>query len=345
MDTPRNVLVFRFSALGDVAMTIPVVRQVLDQYPELHIHFVSNKAFAPLFKGIDRLHFYPADLKGEHKGVTGLFRLFRELRHAAKPDALADLHQVLRTKVLRFYFGVAGVRMAVLHKGREERAALTRKKDKMLEQLPSMISRYADVFHHLGLPVELDEHYIPLNIRDKKDMNKSAVRLIGIAPFAKHPEKMYPEEKMKEVIAALAAEKNFQILLFGGGPAETEKLTAWEKAYPNVTSMAGKSTLDEELRTIASLDLMISMDSANMHLASLVGVKVISIWGATHPFAGFYGWGQDPANAVQADLFCRPCSVFGNKTCYRGNRECMQLITPGSIVAKVIALTHLNAGL
>jgi len=81
-----------------------------------------------------------------------------------------------------------------------------------------------------------------------------------------------------------------------------------------------------------------------MHLASLFGVPVVSIWGATHPFAGFYGYGQSPENIVQIDLECRPCSVFGNRKCYRGDWACMQLISPEVIVEKIDnALNHLKA--
>lgn len=344
MDKPRNVLVFRFSALGDVAMTIPVVKQLLDQHPEVHLHYVSNKAFAPLFNGIDRLHFYPADLKGKHKGVAGLFRLFRELKHAAKPDALADLHQVVRTKLLRLFFGFSGgnIAMSVLDKGREEKAALTRKKYKRKEQLPAMTSRYAEVFSHLGLHIHSDPHYISFHpsVPDEQlqILKEKGLKLIGIAPFAKHAEKMYPQDKMKAVISSLAADPQNRVFLFGGGPAETATLQAWENEIAGVHSLAGKLAMDAELKAIAALHVMVSMDSANMHLASLAGVPVVSIWGATHPLAGFYGWGQDPENAVQAELFCRPCSVFGNKPCYRGNRECLGLITPDQVLKKIQAL-------
>jgi ADP-heptose:LPS heptosyltransferase len=84
------------------------------------------------------------------------------------------------------------------------------------------------------------------------------------------------------------------------------------------------------------------MDSGNMHLASLYGVPVVSIWGATHPFAGFYGFGQDHSNAVQADLYCRPCSVFGNKPCYRGDWACMHMIEPRQVIDKVDDVINKN---
>ena len=86
------------------------------------------------------------------------------------------------------------------------------------------------------------------------------------------------------------------------------------------------------------LDAMVSMDSANMHLASLVHTPVVSIWGPTHPYCGFSGWHQSPDLAVQLDISCRPCSVFGNKECYIGDFRCMRSISPQMIIDKVTKL-------
>ena len=77
---------------------------------------------------------------------------------------------------------------------------------------------------------------------------------------------------------------------------------------------------------MSHLDVMLSMDSANMHLASLTGIPVVSVWGATHPMAGFLGYNQDPENVIQIDLECRPCSIYGNKPCQRGDYACLQNI-------------------
>ena len=77
------------------------------------------------------------------------------------------------------------------------------------------------------------------------------------------------------------------------------------------------------------------MDSSNMHIASMVGIPVVSIWGATHPYAGFMGWKQNESNAIQVDLPCRPCSIFGNKPCFRNDYACLQSITPKMIVEHI----------
>jgi len=78
------------------------------------------------------------------------------------------------------------------------------------------------------------------------------------------------------------------------------------------------------------------MDSANMHFASLVNVPVVSVWGPTHIYFGFMGWGQTVENAAQLDLYCRPCSLFGQKPCYRGDHACMENLSPSLITEKTI---------
>ena len=165
--------------------------------------------------------------------------------------------------------------------------------------------------------------------------DKGTDKWIGISPFAAHVGKIYPLSKQEQVISLLSERKNTKILLFGGGAKEIEVLAKWERQYPNVISTAGKLTLNSELALMSHLDVMLSMDSANMHLASLVNIPVVSIWGATHPYAGFMGWKQLPDNAVQVDLPCRPCSIFGNKPCWRKDYACLQGITPEMVVHRI----------
>jgi ADP-heptose:LPS heptosyltransferase len=333
----QHLLVFRFSSLGDVAMTVPVLRLLLQQHPGLEVTMVSTEFMRPLFSGIDRLHFHAADLKGKHKGVPGLSRLYKELKNAYRFDGIADLHNVLRTKILRTFFAFSRKSIGVIDKGRKEKKELTRQHNKILRPLKSTFQRYADVFHSLGFEVELHNE----NFKTKENLspavanlNQSGQQLVGIAPFALHAEKTYPAEKMKEVVRMLSQDRNIHIYLFGG-KKEKEILQQWESGYGNVTSLAGQMSFDKELEYISALDVMVSMDSANMHLASLYGVPVVSIWGGTHPYLGFYGWGQAPENAVQVDLDCRPSSVFGNKPCPR-NMECMNLISPVMVYEKII---------
>lgn len=313
----------RFSSLGDVAMTIPVVNEFIKQNPDVKITFVSREKFKPLFADSPHVDFFTADLDGQHKGVLGLFRLYKELR---KLDihAIADLHNVLRTKMLRkFFFSIP---FASLDKGREERKALVRKENKIRKQLKPMTERYADVFRELGFELEL-KHTLIQN-------NSERENAIGVAPFAMYVGKIYPIEQMRSV-ALKIAEEGTKVYLFGG-KGEAEELKSWEKLNPNIISTVGQYDLKGELELIKKLKLMVSMDSANMHLASLVGVRVISIWGNTHPFTGFLGYGQSMQDVIQDEtLTVRPTSVFGKESSNAHQINYFKKISPELIIDKI----------
>jgi ADP-heptose:LPS heptosyltransferase len=327
------LLVMRLSALGDVAMTVPVLRALLAQHPDCRVCMVSDRAYAPLFEGINRLTFVGADLKGEHRGLWGLWRLFLMLRKAGPYGAVADLHAVLRTFLLGFFFIACGVPVHRLNKGRKQKRELTRRQNKVRGALPTGFERMVLVLQRVGFTVALPDVRVKHDGTQKKLAGQPC--RVGIAPFARHPEKTYPLQLMKAVVASLHKHPWLTIYLLGGAGAEAETLAAWEKEFTGVRSLAGRSTLREELKQIQQLDAMISMDSANMHLASLYQVPVVSIWGATHPDAGFMGWGQSEDLAVQVSLSCRPCSVFGNVPCFRGDHACMQQITVSSVVERL----------
>ncbi len=346
MQQPKHILAIRFSAMGDVAMTVPVIKNVLQQNPALQITVVSNAFLKPLFQNIDRCYFYGVNLKAQHKGVPGMYRLYKELKEISKFDAIADLHSVLRSSALKLFFTFSNIPTATIDKGRAEKKALTSKEDKVFKPLKPMHERYADVFRSLDISVILNNQApFPKNQtipQEAKNTFSSYKKIIGIAPFAQYEEKMYPLKKTKSVVQKLAAENNL-VLLFGGAKNEAAILQQWSNEIPNVHNMAGKFSFTQELAIISNLTAMVSMDSANMHLASLFGVPVISIWGATHPFAGFNGWAQQNENIVQAQLYCRPCSVFGNKPCYRGDHACMHMVTPQMVIEKVTKAQATNS--
>ncbi|WP_353147751.1 glycosyltransferase family 9 protein [Chryseobacterium sp.] len=308
-----RILAYRFSAFGDVAMTAPVFREFLEQNPDVEIVMVSRKNFEALFAGIPNLIFKGIDLD-DYKGLFGLNRLSNELIREFNPDIIANLHDVIRTKVLDRIYKRKGFKVFKIDKGKEEKEHLTDVWNLNKVQLKRTVERYADVFRKMGFTVELSHQLRPTSVF------KSG---IGFAPFAQHKGKMLPLEKSYE-LARLLAQKH-TVYFFGGGKKETETLEKWEEQIPNTKSLSGKLTLSEELSKISELELMISMDSANMHLASLMGTRCVSIWGATHPYAGFLGFGQNENDVVQVkDLTCRPCSVFGDKECYRGDWACLE---------------------
>ncbi|HEX5552680.1 MAG TPA: glycosyltransferase family 9 protein [Chitinophagaceae bacterium] len=339
-----NLLVIRMSAMGDVALTVPAIRSVLDTYPEMHLTLVTKKQFLPFFENIDRLDLIAAEVKGKHRGIPGLRRLFKEIRGSGRIDAVIDLHDVLRSRILSFFFKNAGLPVFRIDKGRKEKKQLTARKEKRRVPLPHTVTRYLNVFGKAGFPAILSvrtnwfNHItFPESFLQKAHLLPKTVSWIGIAPFAKHREKSWPLDKVARLIAAFDPSDTL-VFLFGGGEKEVARLNRLKEKYTHVIVVAGALTLTEELGLISKLDVMISMDSANMHLAALCGTPVVSIWGATHPFAGFGPLGGNEKFMVQISaekLPCRPCSVFGNKPCYRGDHACMEWITPEQVLETV----------
>ena len=319
-----RILAYRFSAFGDVAMTVPVFKEFLEQNPDVEIVMVSRKNFEALFAGIPNVIFKGINLD-DYKGFFGLRRLSNELIREFNPHYVANLHDVIRTKILDRLYRRKGLKVFKINKGKEEKEHLTDVWNLDKIQLKKTVERYADVFREMGFKVELSHQLRPIS------NNKSG---IGFAPFAQHKGKMLPLEKSFE-LARILAQKH-TIYFFGGGKKETETLEKWESLIPNTKSLSGKLSLTEELQKISELEVMISMDSANMHLASLVGTRCVSIWCATHPYAGFLGFGQKEEDVVQVkDLSCRPCSVFGDKECYRGDWACLEEFTIQKVIEKI----------
>lgn len=340
----EHILVIRFSAMGDVAMAVPVIDSLAKQYPEVRITVLSRPFARVLFEKLPpNVGFMAADIKKEYRGVGGLNAFYRRLA-AKRFTAVADLHDVLRSKYLRMRFCLSRNKVAHINKQRRGKRWLTAKHCKKLVQQPTAFQNYADVFARLGYPVKLDFRSIfppsggnlqllPAPIGSKKSFQQ----WIGVAPFAAHRGKIYPLSKMEEVIDLLTQRhSSCRIFLFGGG--ETERKQLADMAVRHVQCICVPDVLaglEQELILMSHLDAMISMDSSNMHLASLTATQVVSVWGATHPLAGFMGWNQLADNAVQLDLPCRPCSVYGNKPCLRGDYACLNDITPAQIADQV----------
>jgi ADP-heptose:LPS heptosyltransferase len=315
--------------MGDVAMTVPVLYSVANRYPNDKFILLTKDLFLPLFiNKPSNLEIYAVHAKDVHKGVKGMRKLISELNEK-NIDRVADLHQVLRSIEIDCYFGLKGKKIAVIDKGRADKKALTRKNNKKYTQLESSVERYQKVFEKLGYDASLD--FTSLFAEKQKH---DGIR-IGIAPFAKHAGKIYPVDKTDEVIRLLCEISSVKIFLLGGRD-ERSRLESLANNRECVELAAGQLSFYDEILLMNSLDVMLSMDSANMHLASLLDVPVVSIWGATHPYAGFYGYNQNPDNAVQVDMPCRPCSVFGNKLCRYGSYDCFNQIKPKMIVEKIM---------
>ncbi|MEP5338922.1 MAG: glycosyltransferase family 9 protein [Algibacter sp.] len=331
---PKHILVIRLSAMGDVAMTVPVLNALNQKYPNVKITVLTRGFFAPFFRDLPNVTVFSAEVNGKHKGVLGLYKLSKELK-ILKIDAIADLHHVLRSHILKFFF--FGKQYIQIDKGRSEKKALVSGEN--FKQLKTTHQRYADVFEKLGFPIDLSNPIFPQKPVLKNELldvlGNTSKKRIGIAPFAAHDGKMYPLNLMKEVIASLS--KAYAVILFGGGEKEITILNTFETEFEHVVNVAGKLTLNDELDVISNLDVMFSMDSGNAHIAAMLGVKVITIWGVTHPYAGFSPFNQpeDYALLSSREQFPEiPTSIYGN-VYPEGYEKASASILPKTIIEKI----------
>lgn len=327
--------------MGDVAMTVPILRAFSKQYPDVKITVISSPFFQPFFDEIPNVSFLAFDKNGKHKGFLGLFRLFQDLKKR-NIDAFADLHNVLRSKVIRTLFALSGKKVSFTDKGRTEKEEVTRAENKIFRQLPTVFERHANVFQALGFPLDLSNPTFPekenLDAETAAIVGEKTSNWIGIAPFAQHDSKAYPLDLMAQVIDELAKNTNYKILLFGGGKKEIETLKLLSKDKENVISTAGKLKFNQEIQLIGNLDIMLSMDSGNAHVAAMLGVKTITLWGATHPFLGFSPFNQPLENALVSDRNVYPklpTSVYGNKK-VEGYQDAMRTILPEQVIEKIV---------
>jgi len=314
--------------MGDVAIAASVMKEVAAQNLDKHFVFATRSLYAPFFDDIPNLEVFPVCFTEKYKGLKGLFGLYKDLLKNFEVDTIVDLHEVLRSKLLTLFFILSfrKIKISTIDKGRKEKSSLCRAKNGNRTPLKSTWQRYVDAFQQLGVKTVINPIPIPYNSEN--------VRRIGVFPFAQHRGKVYPNELLEKVIEMLNA--NYEIYLFGGGKNEQEICEKWQEKYGNVHSIVGKYSLKEELSFISGLDVIISMDSAGMHLASLCNIPCASIWGSTHPYSGFVGLGQENNPQIQLDLPCRPCSVYGNKRCKYESYMCLYAITPENIIEGLI---------
>jgi len=236
-----RILLLRFSALGDVAMTVPVIHSVAVQYPQHEFFVLSREKFFPLFERLpSNVRFLGVNFKQQYRGIRGLNRLYGELK-AFHFDRVADLHGVLRTWYLGILFRLSGAAVVTIDKGRVEKYNLVRREGKVFCQLKSSFQRYADVLDRLGLPVEWNFTSVfgsgrgPLEGLERFTGPRNSGLWIGIAPFARHPGKEYPLRLQEQVVATFARDPRVKVFLFGGGDREKRILDDWTRNPATVT--------------------------------------------------------------------------------------------------------------
>ena len=316
MSIPKRILVSRLSAMGDVAMVVPVLISLTQAYPSVEIFLLTQKRFFEIFDSVDQVRLIEADLKERHKGLGGLMKLSRQI-NTLDIDVFIDLHDVLRTKVVRNL--TKRCQVFSIDKGRTNKKRLV-KDPSFFEPLPHTTERYLQVFHEAGFNFELQYkeflHRRELSEKVKATLGDKSTKWIGFAPFAAHRTKALTVKRARKITRRLSKEFDVKIVLIGGGHAEQKKLNLVAATTSDVFNIAGIFTFEEELDIISNLDAMIAMDSGNGHLAALYNVPTITLWGNTHPYAGFAPYAQPDKNQICADreqFPLVPTSIFGNK--------------------------------
>lgn len=328
-----HILIVRFSAMGDVVMSIHAVLQLRNTYPELKITVATKPKFAGFYEKIPDVEVLTLDREGSFKS---LLRLVRAAGNSGV-NLVADIHNSLRGRIIRFCLAFRGARTAAFRKNRKERASI-KGKGLSIQPLRHNVLRFCDVFGRLGYPVPE-----PVPVRFRMPVPEvfgiRTGRWAGYAPFASKAMKIYPDALSRKLVEALSGSFD-RVFIFTGPGREQEFAREMEAGFHNVTGVFGKTDIFGELALMSALDVIVTMDSSSMHLASLAGTPLVSVWGATHPAAGFMGYGYDIGkNCIQLDMACRPCSIYGEGKCRFGDYRCLSGISPEMIMQKVLQVS------
>nr|WP_255534582.1 glycosyltransferase family 9 protein [Chryseolinea lacunae] len=274
--------------------------------------------------------------------------LFKKLLRKGTYDLVVDMHDHMRTILLRSLFKIFGQRVVVFEKGRPEKHTFTQKENKRTEPLPHTVERYRMAFEKAGYPFAIGAApYMVLKDSTREQVAEwltknnlvKKERWIGIAPFAAHTSKIWPLQNYSPLMEQLIKQGPVKFFLFGGGEKEVAFFDSLLKKFPeHVVIAAGQLKLKQELALMQHLDGMLCVDSSNMHLAALMGIPLLSIWGGTHPDVGFGPFRKGEESIVQIsreELPCRPCSVYGKEKCFRGDFACLNRITPELVAGRL----------
>lgn len=345
----KKILVLRFSAMGDVVLIVPVLRSLVAAHKDLQVTVVTRPRFVSFFQRIERVSVFEADVDEKFAGFFGVRKLFRALFLTKDFDIIIDLHDHIRTIVLRNLFKFFGTPVFAIDKGRKEKKAFSRKDKKVTKPLPHTVERYQKAFEKAGYKFPLLKPPYLFPTEDSKKLvegwfvKKGLIKnekWIGLAPFAMHKSKIWPVANYPKLIDSLIKKMPVKFFLYGGGEEEIKYFEDLNQLFPDHTVIvAGRLKLPQEITLMTHLDLMVCADSSNMHLATMVDTPVLSIWGGTHPDVGFAPFGKGDESILQisrAELACRPCSVYGKETCHRGDFACLNKITPEMVAERIL---------
>lgn len=319
----KRILVIRFSSIGDIVLTTPVLRLLRKRFPEADIRYVTKKQYSSLVK--------------PNKHINGVFELdsslgdlVKELR-AFDPDLVADLHHNLRTRILKTQIGGKWVAFNKLNVAKWLKVNL--KVDRLPQQ--HIVDRYIEPLHQFG--IEKDNEGLEFFFDDEfksPDLSESLLNgFVAVVIGAKYKTKQLPASKLIEICNGL----NTPIFLIGGPEDEELGNEILAKSNATVINGCGKYSIQESAWFIKQADLVITHDTGMMHIAAAFQKKIISVWGNTIPQFGMYPYLIESSSQYQAEvngLSCRPCSKIGFDKCPKGHFKCMQEQDVSSLLAE-----------
>lgn len=346
-----KTLIVRYSQIGDILILIPVIFSVGKQYPDDEFTILTHPKFTGLFRQMpSNVSLYPMTYRKKRIPLRGLIHLFNryllllKISFSGKYDKVALLQNGSFEDQLQSLLAIRKSRTVKI----DLTDFLSKEKFKIaFPGSPSLFDLFIQTLSRLdypGLKNEFDFSFYTQNNRCNNLLEKCNIKknkqLIGIAPFSRLKAKMYSLDKMEKIIQFFHRKENTGILILGGGSDEKFQAEYWERKYPGIVSLVDALSFDDEITLISTCSLVLSMDSANMHLASFIGIPVVSIWGPSHPKLGYYPVDQNINNAVQKELPCRPCSFWGENPCTNADKyECMN-IAPEIIIEKINTLLN-----
>lgn len=339
-----KTLIVRYSQIGDVLILLPALNSLAKQYPEDEFTVLTNSKFSGIFEQMPpNISLYPMTYRKQNIPLRGLVHLFHryglllKFFLSKKYDRVILLQPGTFDSQLGSLLSLKGAKVTKIDLSGFLSKERLHKKDGL-----TMLSMYFEALSQAGYTNLNNEFTLPQYTspeRQKAVLRSVGIdsekKLIGIAPFSRIEAKMYPLDKMEKVIEYYHNREEVQLIILGGGEKEKFKAEEWKSRYPRISSLINKLSFDEEITVISACKTVLSMDSANMHLAAFAGVPVFSIWGPALPDLGFYPANQKEENAIQKDLYCRPCSFWGEIPCKNPIKyECLN-IDPQVIIDKI----------
>jgi len=312
----KKILIIRFSSIGDIVLTTPVIRCIKEQKPEIEIHFLTKKSF----KGILEYNPYLSKIHTIEKDINEIARELKEENF----DYVIDLHNNLRSLQTKKIIGKPSSSFKKLN---FKKWMLVNFK---INNMPAMhvVDRYLETAAALGIKNDLKglDYFIPekdeVTIQSLPSTHQNGY--IGFVIGAKHFTKQLPTEK----IIAICKKLNRPIILLGG-KEDKERAIAIEKAVgATVYNACGNFNLNQSASIIKLAKKIISHDTGLMHIAAAFQKEIISVWGNTVPAFGFTPYLPDSKSKIVEvkNLACRPCSKIGYDKCPKGHFKCMMEI-------------------